>query len=334
MRRLGQGATGSTQCEAVAARAVEAPSGTAGYGGAVRKLPILAILLLPMACATPPPTAVAPERLIPEIRDPGRAPLVHAAVREWEAWGRLVLTGWAPALDGNVVPSPANFPRVLAYWEAVPGNRGVARQHQRLHDALMLAMAQDGQPPVEPSISLWAYPFWSAAFISYVMEQAGVGEADFTPSARHAAYIDGLLSRAAWDPQGAAFLPREPGEYAPQSGDLLCADRSTGNQLLSWTDRMAETGAFRPMHCDVVVSDQPGLVQAIGGNVRDAVVLRRLPADEKGRVKPAPYGEAGFFVVFENRLGQRARPVPTPSSAGTVPEGMPAESGAEPPPRS
>ena len=97
---------------------------------------------------------------------------------------------------------------------------------------------------------------------------------------------------------------------------------------------MAETGAFRPMHCDVVVSDQPGLVQAIGGNVRDAVVLRRLPADEKGRVKPAPYGEAGFFVVFENRLGQRARPVPTPSSAGTVPEGMPAESGAEPPPRS
>ena len=36
-------------------------------------------------------------------------------------------------------------------------------------------------------------------------------------------------------------------------------------------------GPPTPMHCDVVVSDQPGLVQAIGGNVRDAVVLRRLP---------------------------------------------------------
>ncbi|UPG71985.1 DUF2272 domain-containing protein [Roseomonas gilardii subsp. gilardii] len=296
----------------------------------MRKLLILAILLLPTACATPPPTAAPPERLIPEVRDPGRAPLVHAAVREWEAWGKLVLTGWEPVLDGHAIPSPANFPRVLAYWEAVPGNRGVARQHQRLHDALMLAMAQDGQEPVEPAISLWAYPFWSAAFISYVMEQAGIGEADFTPSARHAAYIDGLLARASWDPEGAAFRPRAPEEYAPQPGDLLCADRSTGNQLLSWAERMAETGAFRPMHCDVVVSGQPGLVQAIGGNVRDAVVLRRLPADEKGRVKPAPYGEAGFFVVFENRLGQRGMARHEGRPAPASPDGLATLSAAAP----
>ena len=269
--------------------------------------PLLPLLLL-LGCAAPVPLPALPTAAPAD----GREAVAQAALNEWGAWGRLVLTGWAPALDGDVRPAPGNFPRVLTYWDAVPAEGpGVIRQHAALHDSLLASLAESGVvPPPEPDISLWAYPFWSAAFVSHVMRAAGVGEGDFIPAAAHARYVDALLARAAADPDGAAFVPHAPDDHAPRPGDLLCADRSR-SPILSWTDRLAEPGQFRPMHCDVVVPGGPSVVQAVGGNVRDAVALRRLPADARGRVLPAPYGESPFFVVFENRLD---RPAPRPGS--------------------
>jgi hypothetical protein len=43
------------------------------------------------------------------------------------------------------------------------------------------------------------------------------------------------------------------------------------------------------------------VVEAVGGNVRDAVTLARFPADEAGRLLR---GERPFLVVMENRLGR------------------------------
>ncbi|MFC0407984.1 DUF2272 domain-containing protein [Roseomonas elaeocarpi] len=235
---------------------------------------------------------------------------MNAAVTEWHAWGDLTVTGWAPTLDGERIPDPNNYERVLSYWEVVPGGAAVVRQHRALHDSLMESLADSGMPPAPPVISLWAYPFWSAAFISYVMDQAGLGEAEFPSSASHATYVDSLLARYSVDPQGAPFLPHTIDEYAPVAGDLICADRSR-SPITSWTDRLSEAGQFRPMHCDVVVALKPGELQAIGGNVKDAVTMRRLPADAQGRLSQAPYGEAPFFVVFENRLSHTV-----PSVAG------------------
>ncbi len=48
-------------------------------------------------------------------------------------------------------------------------------------------------------------------------------------------------------------------------------------------------GRPRPMHCDVGTGSRRGFVEAVGGNVSDLVVLRRLPADETGHVLPAPF---------------------------------------------
>jgi hypothetical protein len=61
--------------------------------------------------------------------------------------------------------------------------------------------------------------------------------------------------------------------------------------------RAAERGQFRAMHCDLVVTTGPGVIEAIGGNLGDAVTLRRIPADAEGRAR-------GFLVVVENRLGR------------------------------
>ncbi|MFT8245898.1 DUF2272 domain-containing protein [Roseomonas sp. BN140053] len=262
---------------------------------------LLPALLAACAAPAPPPPPAAPLRASGDLRER----VVGAALAEWESWGKLVLTGWEPVLDGGAVADPGNFSRILGYWDTVPEGAGVATRHQTTHDALIASLEESGVVPApEPAIALWANPAWSAAFISFVMRSAGVSEGDFPPAAAHATYVDSLLSRVSFDPEGAPFRPHAPEERAPQPGDLLCADRSR-SPLYGWTERLGEPGQFRPMHCDVVISGGPGVVQAIGGNVRDVVALRRLPADSQGRVLPAPPGESVFFVVFENRLGRR-----------------------------
>jgi hypothetical protein len=253
-------------------------------------------------CATLPPPPPVPEA-VPSAGMRGR--LARAALVEWDAWGRLTADGWPEALP--VPAAPENYSRVLSYWDAVPEGPAVIRRHQDTHDALLAGLTEmlpeGAPPPALPSISLWAYPAWSAAFISSVMGGAGVPGFVFPPAAAHSIYIDALLSAAAGNPEGAAFRPHAPSEYAPHPGDMICADRSF-SPLYHWQDRMAEMGEFRPMHCDVVVAAGGGLVQAVGGNVLDAVVLRRFPADSSGRALPPPPDKPPFFVVFENRLDE------------------------------
>ncbi|MDJ0391511.1 DUF2272 domain-containing protein [Roseomonas sp. E05] len=257
----------------------------------------MGFLVAALSCAAPPPPP-DPARIADE--SPWRARIATQALTEWQGWGRLTVDGWPEALAEPAAPTL--FERVLAYWDSVPEEGpGVIRRHRETYDALMAGLAESGAVAALPAISLWAYPAWSAAFVSDVMARAGVPGFVFPPAAAHATYIDALLSQAAWNPAEAAFLPHDPGSYALRPGDLLCADRSLV-PLLRWQERLAETGQFREMHCDVVVVGAAGRVQAVGGNVLDAVVLRRFPADAEGRVLPAPPDKPPFLVVFENRL--------------------------------
>lgn len=154
--------------------------------------------------------------------------------------------------------------------------------------------------PGPEDIALYARPAWSAAFIAALARRAGIGFADLPPATTHARYIDALLARAATDPDGAAFLPHAPEDRAPRPGDLICADRSL-YPLAHWTQRLADRGRFRPMHCDVVVRSRPGTVEAVGGNVEDLVVLRRLPADAEGRLLPAPPDRPRLLLLLAAR---------------------------------
>ena len=62
---------------------------------------------------------------------------------------------------------------------------------------------------------------WSAAFISWDIESAGVSRDLFCPDARHTIYVERMVERARRP--GAAFIPRHLDERAPQVGDLICA---------------------------------------------------------------------------------------------------------------
>ncbi|MFC3126083.1 DUF2272 domain-containing protein [Pseudoroseomonas globiformis] len=271
-----------------------------------RPAAVAAALLLALAgCAAPvttPRPAEPPLSYPPTVRER----MLRIALGEWEEWGRLVLTlapGLAPhqALEDATAPGPesllANFPRVLAYWRAVEDGEAqgaVARNRARYATAAAHPDAPGGA---------WREPAWSAAFISYVMLRAGVDRREFPSSAAHSFYIDGMLADAAAFPAVAPFVPQDWAAYTPQPGDLVCADRSR-HPIADWRQRLAETGQFRPMHCDIVVSLTPGFVEAVGGNVADAVTLSRFPADAAGRLLPRPGNGAIWFAVFENRLGR------------------------------
>jgi len=260
----------------------------------------LALFLLLAACAKPPPAATDWGPL---------PPLAHAALAEWHAWGDVERQGWPAAPPADTAATPARFERLLGYWSVVPGGAGVVAALRRQRAGLLAPpLVAPGGPDAAPQLatapepmSIYGQPFWSAAFISAVARAAEIPRADLPSAASHARYIDAALARALADPAGAAFRPEDPEHFAPRPGDLLCADRRQEAPYEHWQARLADKGHGCPLHCDVVVRAGPGEVAAIGGNVDDLVVLRRLPADPAGRVLPAPPGESRFFLILAAR---------------------------------
>ena len=263
--------------------------------GAIAPFLVIAPALLLVACAVPTP--VPPVELPLSYPPAARERLLRIALAEWRDWGgRILDADQDPAPEPDPAESrPAAFPRILAYWRALEDDEGAVARNRGLYRAALA-----GRPE---GAALWREPFWSAAFISYLMRSAGVDRAEFPPAPAHATYVDAMIATARHFPAGAPFVPHDPTAHAPRPGDLLCADRSA-TPLPDWRARIAEAGRFRPMHCDIVVTSGPGWIGAIGGNVRDAVTLTRFPADAAGYLLPRPPGAGlAWFAVFENRLG-------------------------------
>jgi hypothetical protein len=192
--------------------------------------------------------------------------MVLLAVQEWARYGRqtIVYPVTGPARTEQLGVKERDAPeRINAYWQSVgrPGLSGL-----------------DDVP-------------WSAAFISWDIESAGVPRDLFCPDARHTIYVERLVERGRRP--GAALVPRPLNERAPAVGDLICASRDGGDTTLENLNR-------GPGHCDIVVEVRPGEVHAIGGNVDDSVTRSVFPLDASGFL--SPISARRFFTVVENRL--------------------------------
>jgi hypothetical protein len=241
---------------------------------------ILLVLLSAAACAPTPPTKMAaPLKPLgpcpasswkPEAPPPtasAKTSMVLLAVQEWARYGRQTITfpKSGPARTEQLGVQERDAPeRINDYWKSVdrPNLSGL-----------------DTEVP------------WSAAFISWDIESAGVPRDLFCPDARHTIYVERMVMRARQP--GAAFVLHHVNEYAPQVGDLLCASRDKGGTTLENLDR-------GPGHCDIVVEVRSGEVHAIGGNVRDSVSRSVFSLDANGFL--SPISGRSFFTVIENRL--------------------------------
>ena len=217
----------------------------------------------------------APEcRTLPS--DETRRRIVDVAVQEWAFFGFRIAD--------QTVTSPGRRRRgprlgtteaarvaasIAGYWAVTPeGTWIVERQND----------AWNGSRGIG---ARWNAP-WSAAFVSWVMCEAGLsGSSRFHRAVAHHTYIDqAIRARDGRAPQ-AAFTAYDAGETAIEPGDLVCSSRRPVYRTLA--ERRGQMGVGARSHCDVVVSvDEAGeRILAIGGNVRWTVTLKLFAAVRK-----------------------------------------------------
>ncbi len=243
-----------------------------------RLVPLLALLALAACAPAPTPRSAASLAPLgpcpasswrPEAPPPtasAKTSMVLLAVQEWARFGRQTITysRTAPPRTEQLGVRERDAPeRVRDYWKSVdrPERSGL-----------------DGVA-------------WSAAFISWDIESAGVPRDLFCPDQLHTSYVERMVERARRP--GAAFIPHHVDEWAPRVGDLVCASRDGGGTTLENLNR-------GPGHCDIVVEVRAGEVHAIGGNVGDSVSRSVFPLDARGFL--SPISARPFFTVIENRL--------------------------------
>ncbi len=172
--------------------------------------------------------------------------IVAAAQQEWNSWNS---GGVRREID------PRMQPTLSQYWRGV----GVPVTAQQLASKAF----QAGHP-------------WSAAFVSWVMRQAGAGSA-FRYSASHSTYI-AAAKRNRLQNNDNPFKAYRPSEVRVGLGDIVCKGRDQSG---------ASYDNIRPgmkTHCDVVIAVAPGRVTVVGGNVNNSVTRRSLPLDAQGRL--------------------------------------------------
>ena len=167
------------------------------------------------------------------------------------------------------------------YWSATPKGAEVIEQQ----DAAWNGPGGDAVNWVQP---------WSAAFVSWVMCEAGLGDmSQFARSISHRTYIDQAIrahdALMKGEPVTSAYVAYDAGDQPIAPGDLLCNSRS-GTDYRDLADRRPEMGEYAPAHCDIVVSVPPGgkRTLVIGGNVMQSVTLTILPLDKGNKPYPHP----------------------------------------------
>lgn len=208
-------------------------------------------------------TLIQTRRLPPGVVADAANPMLDAARQ-----GRALVQA------GRQERDPRTARAIAGYWSATPdGLRVIARQNARWRSAGLEAD--------------WNQP-WSAAFISWVMCEAGLGDPQqFRRDIAHRVYIDqAIRARDGLAPR-AAYSARDAGEAPLRPGDLICNARG-GRNYRTLADRRAEIDAHAPTHCDIVVRVAGDRIAVIGGNVWDGVTLTLLPLTGEGGGHPRP----------------------------------------------
>jgi hypothetical protein len=220
-----------------------------------------------------------------------RRRIVATAAQEWAFFGFQVDDQRGTAPVAGAPPNnnrrrfgPLNATEVArvadsvgGYWSAAPGSDWIlARQNEAWSSPDGLA-------------SRYRDP-WSAAFISWVMCESGLGDEErFERAIAHHSYIDQAISARDSQASQTAYIAYDPGEQPVAPGDMLCSGLRPMYRNLA--QRRAQLGVGARTHCDIVVQvdEVAGQILTIGGNVRSSVRLKIFPAAaDNGAFAPLP----------------------------------------------
>ncbi len=225
-----------------------------------RFLSLLLFAFLLTACAARLPSRVTapPEEV--------RGNILRLAEQEWLAFGGQIVYR---APDGHEIIDP------VGSWEDERKGSALVAKYWR-------SVGEDwtGFDVDKP---------WSAAFISWVMEEAGVPASEMPAAATHAGYLRAAIAAGS----SGHWRPHPPQDYAPRPGDLICATRA--GQTIA---RFDQVPAGATLHCDIVAGMGPGYLESIGGNVRNSVTKSRRRLDASGRL--GTNMDRPWFLVLQN----------------------------------
>ena len=276
-----------------------APVPSAAQHAAVERVPAEVLDVTPPAArvrGVPGAMTVQPRacRTLPTADT--RRRIVDIAVQEWGFFGfRVAAPTDGDDDDGGFRRRRPRLPPVEAQRVAssIAGYWAVTAQ-----GAWIVERQNDRWDGPDGIAARWNAP-WSAAFVSWVMCEAGLGGgAQFDRAIAHHTYIDqAIRARDGQAPQ-AAFVAYDAGETAITPGDLLCSSRRPTYRTIA--ERRRQMGVGARSHCDVVVKvDETGArIHAVGGNVRGVVSLKQLPAVRGELGKP-----------LRPAMGDRERPI-------------------------
>jgi hypothetical protein len=236
--------------------------------------------------------------------NPGlRQRIVDIAVQEWAFFGYTVVDQTVGESDDDPPPmavrgrgrarvTPEEGARVAAsvagYWAVTPEGAGIVNRQNA---------AWTGEAGLG---ARWNSP-WSAAFISWVMCEAGLGNTNvFARAIAHHRYIDQAIRARDTGTRTAAYVAYDGGEAEVGPGDMLCAGRRPSYGSLD--ERRRQLGQGASTHCDIVVAVDHTRERflAIGGNVRSSVGLKIIPAEWDARAQRLRPYRRGDSRISEN----------------------------------
>jgi len=232
-----------------------------------------------------------------------RRRMVDIAVQEWAYFG-LSVEDMTNISESELSPRDANGRRrfyrpsyeeasrvadsIAGYWSAAPDSSWIlAKQNQNWQRDGLGARWRD---------------FWSAAFVSWVACESGMGEmGEFSRAIAHHTYIDQAILSRDGIIDNSAYIAFDVGEAEINPGDLLC--RGSRPEYRNLEQRREHLGEGARTHCDIVVAvdESVGEIKAIGGNVRASVRLKIFPgATEEGDYfAPLPYAGRQLFAHLQ-----------------------------------
>lgn len=169
---------------------------------------------------------------------------------------------------------------------------------------------------------------WSAAFISYVVREAGVSSDAFHFSNAHRTYIYDAFATSAAELTGNAgerlYRACSLATTTPRVGDLICfqrepslagaSDKAVRERIRAELEGRPEARTVRRTHCDVVAHiDAPARkLYSIGGNLLQGVTAKKLNLRQRGLkfslVQKGDCGGSGYWTLPENpETPQRAQ---------------------------